>query len=82
MWPRYALFQIARNSESDVAYDESQEAVSGSDDNSTSGESIHLLQHIRGMIRNKSDLKPRACFNFCHMCEFHITMCRIDSELV
>ena len=48
----YALLQIACNSESDVAYDESQEAVSGSDDNSTSGESIHVLQYIRGMIKN------------------------------
>ena len=32
------LLQLARNSESDVAYDESLKALSGSDDNSTSGE--------------------------------------------
>ena len=31
------MLQLARNSESDVAYDESLEAVSGSDDNATSG---------------------------------------------
>ena len=46
-----------------MAYDDSQEAVSGSDDNSTSGESIHVLQHIRGMIQNYRDLKKCEYFN-------------------